>query len=73
MFEGMTPPSKDKLCLLGSKSADLAADDLAVLTDALADPRWIAEDLAAELSKRGFKISTNVIRKHRKGTCACAK
>lgn len=73
MLEGLTPPIKERLCLIGAQSAELSPEDLAILNEALANHLWSTDALAAALTDRGFKVSGTVIRKHRRKECACAR
>lgn len=73
MLEGLQPPEKEAICSLIARSAMLSKEDHKALMDAISDPRWSNEALAAELSKRGFIISKEPIRRHRKKMCSCAK
>ena len=73
MLEGLTPPVKERLCIIGKQAAELDSKDLTILMDALANPRWSSEALALALTERGFKVSDSVLRKHRRKECACAR
>jgi hypothetical protein len=73
MLEGMTPPSKEMLCAVMSRAAELEPADLKILLDALKDKRWSNLGLAETLTERGFTISESTLRKHRVGKCACAR
>lgn len=73
MLEGLTPPIKESLCAVMVRAADLEPADLKILLDALAEPLWSNNALAAELTRRGFEISESTVRKHRTKVCACVK
>lgn len=73
MLEGLTPPSRDRLCAVMSKAAKLDSKDLAILTEALEDTRWSNNGLADALKERGFEVSESGIRKHRIKKCCCAR
>ena len=73
MFEGMTPPKKEALCLIARKAAELDKKDFDILQEALASPVWSNEALTLELTKRGFAVSKETLRVHRKGSCSCAR
>lgn len=73
MLEGLTPPIKDRLCIIGQKASDLSKEDVKILNDAINNRLWSATGLAEELSKRGFVIGRGSIDKHRKKLCLCFK
>ena len=73
MLEGLTPPSRDRLCAVMSRASDLDSKDLAILSEALVDSRWSNNALADALKERGFEVSESVIRKHRSKKCCCAR
>jgi hypothetical protein len=51
----------------------LDASDKKILQQALADKRFSSLRLSTQLTERGFTVSENVIRRHRIGSCACAR
>jgi hypothetical protein len=51
----------------------LDASDKKILEQALADKRFSSLRLSTQLTERGFNVSENVIRRHRIGSCACAR
>lgn len=73
MLEGLTPPVEEKLCKVARTAAGLSKEDHDILFDAVADPRWVPERLAAALTERGLQMSSDVLRKHRKKICACVR
>lgn len=73
MLEGMTPPTREALCRVAEIASQLDAEDLILFNDMLDDPRWIAESLSQGLAERKISLSPNVIRKHRKKVCICAR
>lgn len=73
MLEGLTPPVKRRICAVAKRAEALSKQDLKALEEALANPLWTSEALALELTKRGFIISKDPLRKHRSGVCNCAK
>lgn len=74
MLEGLAPKSKEPICYLMSKAVnELDEKDLAILVEALNDPRWTETGLSEALTTRGFKVSRGVLHKHMIGTCGCAK
>ena len=73
MLEGLTPPSKERLCAVMSRATALDAKDIAILVEALQDSRWSNNGLADALKERGFEVSESVIRKHRSKKCSCAR
>jgi hypothetical protein len=73
MLEGLTPPKRERLCLVGEQSANLDAADLKVLNDALVDPRWSTNALAKALNARGFKVGNTLLGRHREKVCSCFK
>lgn len=73
MLEGLTPPVKDSLCLIGKKALELSVEDQEVLEASLADPRWSSSGLQKALAERGFVVGETVMHKHRKKECACAR
>lgn len=74
MLEGIKPPQKEAVCYLMRKAAsDLDSADLAILNEALADPRWSSNALGTALNDRGFKINKGAINEHRTKKCACAR
>lgn len=73
MLKGMKPPSRELLCKVSAQATSLNKEDFAALEEALKDPKWSHEMLAIELTKRGFEISREALRKHRRGICNCAK
>jgi uncharacterized protein (DUF1778 family) len=73
MLEGLAPKTKDALCVLMRRAADLSAEDYQILMDALDDPRWSSNGLAEALRERGFVIHKNAVGEHRKGVCPCAR
>jgi hypothetical protein len=73
MLEGLAPKTKDALCVLMRRAADLDADDYQILMDAMGDQKWTSNGLATALRERGFVIHKNAIREHRQKQCACAR
>lgn len=73
MLEGMTPPVREALCPLMRNAATLDKKDLAILIEALEDPRWTAKELTAALAERGFHTTVNQINKHNAKACSCAR
>jgi hypothetical protein len=73
MLEGLTPPTKERLCAVMSRASELKAEDLTILLEALQDSRWSNNGLADALKERGFEVSESVIRKHRSKKCCCAR
>jgi hypothetical protein len=73
MLEGMRPPSKKTACGVSKGAELLSKEDYKVLVEALENPAWSHEALASELTKRGFTVGKDLIRKHRGGLCNCAK
>lgn len=74
MLEGLTPKPKEAICfLLRKATAELSNDDLAILLDALDDPRWTMTSLVNALNERGFHISRGVVEKHKNKLCTCAR
>ena len=73
MLEGLEPPKKEALCKVARQAAELSKEDYETLQSALADPRWSTSKLAPALSERGFAIGESALRKHREGTCCCAR
>lgn len=72
MLEGLAPKEKEALCYLMKKASELSSDDLKILMDALADPRWSSNALTTALRERGFVIHRGAVNMHRKKTCSCA-
>ena len=72
MLEDLTPPTKVVACKVRTLMESLDAKDKEILKKALEDPNWPHIRLAAELTKRGLKISEHPLRKHRIGGCSCA-
>jgi hypothetical protein len=56
-----------------SANEKLDASDKKILQQALADKRFSSLRLSTQLTERGFTVSENVIRRHRIGSCACAR
>jgi hypothetical protein len=73
MLEGLKPPSKEASCAVTKRAETLSKEDKQALQEALLSPFWSHEALALELTNRGFVISKDPIRRHRKGLCNCAK
>jgi hypothetical protein len=73
MLEGLTPPVEEQLCKVGRTAAGLSQEDHDILLNAVFDPRWSPEKLTTALAERGLKISSDVLRRHRKKACACAR
>lgn len=74
MLEGIQPRNKDGLCAVMTRAADqLDAADLAILMDAIADPKWSNLSLSETLTLRGFAIGESALRRHRSKVCACVR
>jgi len=73
MLEGLAPPKRERLCLVGEQSANLDSDDLEILNDALVDVRWSTNALAKALNARGFKVGNTLLGRHREKICSCYK
>lgn len=73
MLEGLEPPVKNTLCLIGRKAAELSDSDLQILEASLADPRWTTSSLTRALAERGFVVGETALRKHSKRECACVR
>lgn len=74
MLENLRLPEKEQLCpMMISATAQLDAKDLKILVEALADPRWTAKALSAQLIASGFRATDSQIFKHRSKSCACAR
>ncbi len=74
MLENLKLPEKEALCpMMLSATSQLKDDDLRILTEALADPRWTAKALSAQLISAGFRATDSQIFKHRSKSCACAR
>jgi hypothetical protein len=71
MLEGLSPVVTERLCLVGSKAAELDASDIAILNDALDDTRWSNTALSLALHERGFTVSRTLIGEHRAKKCRC--
>jgi hypothetical protein len=56
-----------------SANEKLDASDKKILEQALADKRFSSLRLSTQLTERGFTVSEHVIRRHRIGSCACAR
>lgn len=75
MLEGITPSDRYSGPCFLMRSADEKLDDndKKILLQALADKKFSALRLSTQLTEHGFEISENVIRRHRIGSCACAR
>ena len=73
MLEGLEPPLKSLLCIVGRKAADLSKEDQQVFETAINDPRWTVSALTRALVERGFVVGDTALRKHKRGECACAR
>jgi hypothetical protein len=73
MLENLPKPRDLRLCIVARKSSELSQEDFDILEQALANPAWSNNGLADALTKEGFAVTENSIRKHRKGICACAR
>ena len=73
MLEGLTPPKRERLCLVGEQSANLSKEDVAILNDALVDPKWSTNALTKALNSRGFKVGNTLLSRHREKVCSCYK
>lgn len=73
MLKGLTPPEKEYICAFMRNAMEtLDKDDLKILQDNLADPRWTHAALSTALTERGFKCYDDQVRLHRNGRCVCA-
>jgi hypothetical protein len=75
MLEGITPSDRynGPCFLIKSANEKLDASDKKILEEALADKRFSNLRLSGQLTERGFAVSENVVRRHRIGSCACAR
>jgi hypothetical protein len=73
MLENLPKPRDSRLCIVARKSSELNQEDFDILQEALANPAWSNNGLADALTKEGFQITENSLRKHRKKLCACAR
>ena len=75
MLEGITPSDRysGPCFLMRAANEKLDASDKKILEQALADKRFSSLRLSTQLTERGFTVSENVIRRHRIGSCACAR
>ena len=73
MLEGLEPPLKDSLCIVGRRASELSGEDQKVLESALSDPRWTASALTRALNERGFAVGDTALRKHQRKDCACVR
>lgn len=73
MLEGLKPPIKDRLCIIGVKASELSKEDVKILNEAIDNHLWSSSSLAEELTKRGFTVARGSIEKHRKKLCLCFK
>lgn len=73
MLEDLAPPSRNKLCSISRQAKELSKKDQEILQEALDNPHWPHETLALDLSSKGFIVGKDVVRKHRKGMCACVR
>lgn len=65
--EGIT---KGPSCTVCDLLRTLGKEDLAALTDALADPSLAHAQIYRALRSEGYTIKANTIARHRKGECA---
>lgn len=73
MFEGLQPPSIEKLCSLAKEMKTLSDKDLKAFSEALADQRWTHKGLTEAVVGRGFKTNEKALRAHRKKECLCSR
>jgi len=73
MLEGLEPKKREALCIVAREAAKLDKNDLKILLDAMADPRWTTNALADALEERGFGARRNSIMRHRTKKCGCAR
>ena len=73
MLEGLTPPSKQRVCKVELTAETLEPKDQEILKAAIANPAWTISGLYTELKQRGITISEKAMTAHRKGQCPCSK
>jgi hypothetical protein len=73
MLEGLTPPSRQRLCKVELTAQTLEPKDQEILKAAIANLDWTISGLYTELKHRGITISEKAMTAHRKGQCLCSK
>lgn len=74
IFSDLEMPEKDfqcKLTVLANEMLD--EEDKVMLQKAMDNKLWSNHSLHNELTKRGFVIGYDTLRKHRAKVCLCAK
>ena len=71
MLEGLTPPKRERLCLVGEEASKLDKNDIQIFEAALLDPKWSNNALTKALNDRGFQVGVTVLNKHRAKSCSC--
>lgn len=67
------PPRKGPRCSFGLIVDALSPDDLAVLTQVMADPKVSGRVIADVLTAEGFAVGEYVVNRHRRGACLCGR
>lgn len=70
ILAGLTPPNRNQ-CFVMKHAETLSKEDKAILLAAVDNREWSITGLAAELERRGLKISRTVLERHRKRLCPC--
>lgn len=72
MLEGLTPPSKNRPCIVSKLLETLSKADKQILEEALTNTQaWSSNALSLALKERGIILGDNSITKHRNKACSC--
>jgi hypothetical protein len=73
MLENLPDPIDKRLCIVARRATELSQEDFEILQAALSNPAWSHNGLADALTKEGFVVNENAVRKHRKEICSCVR